>query len=261
MTLDDAVARARAGDRDALEEVVRGVQDDVFRLALRMTACAEDARDACQEILVKVVTRLESFRGDASLRTWVYRVAVRHLLDRKKSRVEALALSFARFGEDLLDGLAAAPDGDPLMAEEVKLGCTLAMLTCLDREHRLAYVLAEVFDLPPAEAAALCEVSEEAHRQRLSRARRALEAFTTSYCGLVDAAAPCRCDRRVARAEALGRIERGKPRLAQTGARAAVRDMEALHATARLMRAHPAYAAPAELLDGVRRAIAGSSLV
>jgi RNA polymerase sigma factor (sigma-70 family) len=258
------VERAKAGDSDALETLVRALQDHVYRLALRTTGNVEDARDACQEILVKIVTRLESFRGDASIRTWAYRIAVRHLIDRKRSRVEQLALSFERFGDDLLDGLASEPSGDPLMIEEVKLGCTLAMLTCLDREHRLAYLLADVFDVANADAAAMCEVTEETYRQRLSRARRMLEAFTTSFCGLVDDRAPCRCDKRVVRAEELGRIERGRPRLAVlSAARHDMNDMESLHASARLMRSHPDYIAPADLLEGVRAALrqAGSRLL
>jgi RNA polymerase sigma factor (sigma-70 family) len=262
--LQAAVERAKAGDSEALELVVLGVQDHVYRLALRTTGNVEDARDACQEILVKIVTRLESFRGDASIRTWAYQIAVRHLIDRKRSRVEQLALSFERFGEDLLDGLAGEAADDPLMTEEVKLGCTLAMLTCLDREHRLAYLLADVFDVSNADAAAMCEVTEDTYRQRLSRARRTLEAFTTSFCGLVDERAPCRCDKRVARAEELGRIERGRPRLAVLSAvRRDITGMESLHASARLMRSHPGYAAPADLLDGVRAALrqAGSRLL
>jgi RNA polymerase sigma factor (sigma-70 family) len=254
-----AVDAARAGDRLALERVVRAVQDDVFRLALRMTACPEDARDACQEILIKMVTRLDSFRGESSIRTWAYRIAVRHLLDRKKSRVEQLRLSFERFGADLLDGLGAPESADPVMVAEVKLGCTLAMLTCLDREHRLAYVLGDVFDLPHAVAAELCAISEDAYRQRLSRARRALEGFTQTFCGLVSGRAPCRCDKRVARAEELGRIERGQPRLAHASALAAASEMESLYDTARLMRSHPAYSTPAEVIHGVRAAIEGSS--
>lgn len=255
--LTSFVDAARGGDRLALERVVRAVQNDIFRLAMRMTGCPEDARDACQEILIKMVTRLDSFRGEASVRTWAYRIAVRHLLDRKKSRVEELAMSFERFGADLVDGLAAPESSDPVMVEEVKLGCTLAMLTCLDREHRLAYVLGDVFDLPHSDAAELCAITEDAYRQRLSRARRSLETFTKAFCGLVNDEAPCRCDKRVARAEELGRIERGRPRLAHADAREATREMEALFDTARLMRAHPAYAAPANVIEGVRAALDG----
>jgi RNA polymerase sigma factor (sigma-70 family) len=260
--LHAAVEAARSGDRLALEQVVRAIQDDVFGLALRMTGCPEDARDACQEVLIKVVTRLDSFRGESSVRTWAYRIAVRHLLDRKKSRVEQLAMSFEHFGADLLDGLAAPEAPDPLMVEEVKLGCTLAMLTCLDREHRLAYVLGDVFDLSHRDAAGLCDVTEDTYRQRLSRARRSVEAFTQSYCGLVNEAAPCRCDRRIARAQELGRIERGRPRLAQVRARAATLEMESFHSAASLMRSHPRYTAPRDIIDGVRAALqAGSHIV
>lgn len=257
--LASAVEAARGGDRRALERVVVAVQDDVFKLSLRMTACPEDARDACQEILIKVVTRIDSFRGESSVRTWAYRIAVRHLLDRRKSRVEELAMSFDRFGADLLDGLGAPESADPLLVEEVKLGCTLAMLTCLDREHRLAYVLADVFDLPHPLAADLCAIAEDTYRQRLSRARRALETFTEAFCGLVNDRAPCRCDKRVARAEELGRIERGRPRLAHASAREAAREMESLYETALLMRSHPDYAAPKDVVAGVRAALSGGS--
>src|SRR5690606_28060245 len=197
----------QAGDAHALEDVVYAVRDDVFRLALRMTAHPEDAEDATQEILIKIITHIGGFRAEASVRTWAYRIAVRQLLDRKKSRVEALALDFRAFAADLLDGLASEPDPDPVAAQEVKLGCTLAMLTCLDREQRLAFVLSDVFDLTHAAAAEVSQVSEATHRQRLSRARRALAAFTRGYCGLVDAEAPCACSRRVVRAVELGRVQ------------------------------------------------------
>ena len=248
--LADAVARANAGDAQALEQVVAAIQDDVYRLALRMTAHPQDAEDASQEILVKVVTRLEGFRGESSVRTWAYRIAVRHMLDRKKSRVEAFAFNFERFGNDLLDGLAAEPDSDPIAAREVKLGCTLAMLTCLDRDHRAAYVLCDVFDLANTDAARVLELSEET-RQRLSRARRSLEAFTKSYCGLVTREAPCQCSKRVAKAEQLGRISRGRKGV-DNEAELAAREMEHLHATAALMRSHPEYRAPQRMVETVK---------
>jgi RNA polymerase sigma factor (sigma-70 family) len=249
--LTDAVARAKAGDAYALEQVVAAIQDDVYRLALRMTAHPQDAEDASQEILVKVVTRLEGFRGESSLRTWIYRIAVRHVLDRKKSRVETFALDFKSFGADLLDGLAAEPDPDPGAARDVKLGCTLAMLTCLDRNHRAAYVLCDVFDLANADAANALEISEETLRQRLSRARRTLEAFTKSYCGLVSRDAPCRCSKRVAKAEELGRVSRDRQDAGHEAVIAA-REMEQLHTTATLMRSHPQYRAPQKMIEEVK---------
>jgi RNA polymerase sigma factor (sigma-70 family) len=259
--LAQLVEGARGGDSAALNSLVGELVDDVYGLALRMTASTADAEDATQEILLKAVTHLGTFRGEASVRTWVYRIAVRHLIDRGKSRTEALALDFERFGADLLDGLAD-PGGDAAEAEEVKLGCSLAMLTCLDREHRVAYVLGEVFDLPNRAAAAIVEASEEVYRQRLSRARRQVEAFTRSYCGVVNEQAPCRCDRRVARAIELGRMQRGALALAGHPRRVAahVQEMESLHGAARLMRSHPQYAAPGRVAEAVKRLLTSTNL-
>jgi RNA polymerase sigma factor (sigma-70 family) len=221
-----------------------------------MTASVADAEDVTQEVLIKVVTRLDTFRGDASLSTWTYRIAVRHILDRRRGRVEVLGLDFDAFGADLMDGLAGPDtDDEPALAEEVKLGCTLAMLTCLDREHRVAYILGEVFDLPGQVAADISDVSPEVHRQRLSRAKRQLEGFTTEYCGIVNPRAPCSCDRRVKRAIQLGRLERENPVFSghpRRDARLGVREMESLHATAALFRGHPDYRAPEFIAQRIR---------
>lgn len=263
-TLALLVERAKAGDRQALNGLVARLADDLYRLGLRMTASPADAEDAAQEVMMKVVAGLGAFRGDASVRTWAYRIAVRHLLDRRKSRVEALGLDFDRFAADLMNGLEAGPvEEDAEAATEVKLGCTLAMLTCLDREHRVAYILGEVFDLAPATAAAVCGLSGPAYRQRLSRARRQLEAFTRSYCGVVNPRAPCSCDRRVKRAADLGRIERGKFPLVRhpVGELAGkVREMEALHATAALFRSHPRYAAPDRIAAKIAALLSSGAL-
>jgi RNA polymerase sigma factor (sigma-70 family) len=260
VSLAELVDAARGGDRRALDAFVRELVDDVYGLTLRMTANVADAEDVTQEVMIKVVTRLDSFRGEASVRTWVYRIAVRHVLDRRKGRIESLDLDLERFGADLLDGLTPQPDAeDPLAVEEVKLGCTLAMLTCLDREHRIAYVLGEVFDLPGDVAAEVAGISAELYRQRLSRARRQLEAFTESYCGIVSDKAPCSCERRVRRAVELGRVQRDALPLATHPRRAlatSVREMESLHATAALFRSHPDYAAPETLAPRVLEAMA-----
>ena len=262
--LSELVEAACGGDEDALNRLVRSLMSDVYRLALRMTGNLADAEDATQEVMIKVVTHLGSFRGDASVQTWTYRIAVRHLLDQKRGRIESMQLDFEQFSADLLDGLApSSPEENPAAVEEVKLGCTLAMLTCLDREHRVAYILGEVFDLPGDVAATVADVTHDVYRQRLSRARRQLEAFTESYCGVVNKNAPCSCDRRVARAAELGRLQRdnlvlsGHPRsdvLIQVG------EMESLHATATLFRSHPRYAAPERIAENIKELLAVGAL-
>src|SRR6266478_6135580 len=155
-TIEELARRAVDGDGDAVHHLVRALQDDVHGLALRMLWNREDAEDATQEILVRVVTRLSQFDFRSRLKTWVYRVAVNYILDVKKSPVERMHLNFERFAEDLAEGLSSDGPTDAersLLTEEVKIGCTLGMLQCLDRPHRIAYVLGEILDLPGPEAA------------------------------------------------------------------------------------------------------------
>ena len=208
-TLEDLARRAVDGDRDALDRVVRDLQRDIYGLALRMVWNREDAEDATQEILVRVVTRLAQFDFRSKLRTWVYRIAVNYILDVKKSPVERMQLNFQAFAEDLAAGVSS--DGPTeaersLLVEEVKIGCTLGMLQCLDRPHRLAYVLGEILELPGPEAAEALDITPELFRKRLQHARTAIEAFTRVHCGLVSDTADCACHRRVPAALRLGRI-------------------------------------------------------
>ena len=219
-TLEELARRAVDGDRDAVASIVRGLQGNVYTLALRMLWHPQDAEDATQEILIRVVTRLAQFDFKSRLRTWAYRVATNYLLDVKKSGVERQKLNFTSFAEDLAEGLS--PDGPAdhersVLTEEVKIGCTLGMLQCLDRPHRLAYVLGEILDLPAPEAADALGLEPAAFRKRLQRAREAIEAFTRSHCGLVSDAAACACNRRVPAAVQLGRVQANAPQFARAG--------------------------------------------
>jgi RNA polymerase sigma factor (sigma-70 family) len=232
--LKELVHQAVAGDRHAVASIVRALERDIYGLALRMLWNREDAEDATQEILVRVVTRLAQFDFRSRLRTWVFRIATNYLLDVKKSAVERMRLNFVALGRDLQEGLSTegpAEGEHSVLTEEVKIGCTLAMLQCLDREHRLAYVLGEILDLPAPEAAEVLEIAAPAFRKRLERARAEVEAFLRAQCGLVTDAAACRCSRRVDTAIRLGRVRPDAPAFARTGAsfdqaRAAVRQVE-----------------------------------
>ena len=165
-----------------------------------MVYLPQDAEDASQEILIKVVTKLGSFAGRSSFRTWLYRIAVNHLLNLRRTRAEEMGWTFERYAQ----GLEAAPDGDlpdpatvpadlQLLVDEARIGCSTGMLLCLDRQQRLVYILGEIFGVTDTVGAELLEVSREAYRQRLSRARRDLHHFMDRKCGLVNPANPCRC--------------------------------------------------------------------
>src|SRR5262245_57661119 len=217
-SLEDLARLAVRGDRNALDELVRALQGDVYGLALRMLWNREDAEDATQEILVRTVTRLARFDFRSRLKTWVYRIAVNYILDVKKSPVERMHLTFERFAEDLNHGLSSEGPTDAersILTEEVKIGCTLGMLQCLDRPHRLAYVVGEILDLSGPEAAEALGISPDLFRKRLQHARTAIESFTRTYCGLSSDGAACACHRRVPAALRLGRVQPDAPDFAE----------------------------------------------
>lgn len=211
MTDDTAqlIDEARNGDRRSLETLIRGQQDRVHRLAVRMMADPEAAADATQDILIRVVTHLGSFKGDARFDTWVYRIAVNHLLSARKILARDPGLSFDAFGADLRDGLVddtqAAPETHVLL-NELRQRCTMAMLLCLDRDQRAAYVLGDVLELDHREAAEVLELAPATYRKRLSRARTMVQEFTAHMCGLASADAACSCPRRLPAAMKCGRM-------------------------------------------------------
>ncbi|MGF6882170.1 RNA polymerase sigma factor (sigma-70 family) [Nocardia sp. GAS34] len=258
----ELVARAVAGERAAVTEVARLLQDPLYRLALRMTGRVPDAEDATQEILLRVLERLGTWRGEARLSTWAYRIGVNYLLNlRRRSPQEAAQVSLDDFAADLRNGLAADDYRGPeatVLTHEVRLNCSQGMLQCLSRDERVAFVLHDVFELGSDEAAWITDTTPAAHRKRLERARKRLGNFVNSACGLVDPKAPCRCARRVERAVELGRIDPRRPAYAThpvtAGGRTtaeAEQQMIRLHDTAAIFRAHPDYAAPEARRDAV----------
>src|SRR5437867_11878614 len=97
----ELVRRIQNGDRDALETLVMRHQDWVYNIVLRMVYHPQDAEDATQEILIKLLTRLSTFEGRSSFRTWLYRLVFNHILNMKRGRVEAANWTFNAYGDGL----------------------------------------------------------------------------------------------------------------------------------------------------------------
>jgi len=203
----------------------------------------------------------------------VYRIACNYLKTARRSRVEAQNLTFERFGRELDEGQAdPSRVGEPgvdesLLLEEVKLGCTHGMLLCLDRDHRLAYILGEILELDGPEAARVLEVDPTTFRKRLSRARADLTAFMTAKCGLANPATACRCRRRVATAVRMGRVDPTRLLFATNAAHtrhfpevlAEIRKLEVLRRAAALYRSHPTPSLPESFAGRLRALLAGDT--
>ncbi len=83
---DELVKEAIAGGRESLETLLTRHLPWIFNLSMRMLHRRADAEDATQEILLEVIQALPGFRGDARFSTWLYQIAVNHLLNIKKSK-------------------------------------------------------------------------------------------------------------------------------------------------------------------------------
>jgi RNA polymerase sigma factor (sigma-70 family) len=259
-------ARAAAsGDRAAAQQVLDAVSDDVYGLSLRMLGHPADAEDAAQEILIIVLTHLSSFRGDSSLRTWVWRIAANHLAHVRRGRRETLSFDTLseRLGSGLRDEATAVPEPEAdAMTREVRLRCTEAMLLSLDREHRVAYVLGDIFNLTGEEAAEVLQIDAPSFRKRLSRARSRLYEFMKGWCGEYAPKNPCRCA-----GQSQAAVERGiiapedlylskqRSRPTKTVLTRATDEVTDLMRVADVLRGPSAYAAPLTLVQSLRELI------
>jgi RNA polymerase sigma factor (sigma-70 family) len=196
----DLVTRANNGDRAALEALVLRHQAWVYNIAVRMVFNTHDAEEVTQEALVKVITKLSTFKGESAFRTWLYRIVANHVLNMKQRAAESRSLTFSQLGTAIdrtpeleLPDPSTVPVDVPLLVEEVKVGCTTGMLLCLDRRQRLIFTLGEILGVSDTVGGEVLEITPDNFRQLLARARRDLHQFMNNQCGLVNTANPCRC--------------------------------------------------------------------
>lgn len=279
-SLDHIVEQACEGDEVALEAVVRAIQDRIYNLALRMLWHPSDAEDATQEILLKVITRLSQFRHESAFMTWVYQIAKNHLLTTRRRRAETNPLTFAFIGDELEAVEADRSQANPvlesqggvdqaLLVQEVQLRCTLGMLLCLDREHRLAYILGEVFEVSSAQGASILAISESAFRKRVSRARARLRRCMEPNCRLVGEAKECNCVRHLDQSSSAE--QRRLATLLAThplgvsafqpdaGLRARAHELGQLERVAAIFRSHPSFASPDRFVLAIKRLLASET--
>jgi RNA polymerase sigma factor (sigma-70 family) len=202
------VQRAVAGERKAMEQIMRALERPFFNLALRMLLSPTEAEDAAQECLLRVAARLAQFEGSSRFSTWAWKVAVNRILELKRKPF----LTVEQFSADLADGLELEAPERPeglVALGELKMSCGRALLNCLETEDRIAFILGEILELEGPEAAEILGIPPVTFRKRLSRARERLREALSANCGVVNPAAPCRCHRRLTRASALGRVTPG----------------------------------------------------
>jgi RNA polymerase sigma-70 factor (ECF subfamily) len=155
-----------------VEEVIQAHAARVYSLALRMLDNKADAEDVSQEVLLQVVRKLDTFRGDAELTTWLYRVTVNAALQYRRRQARRPERTLDVSLECIAPHDGDVPDGEALRGElRQHLDRAIARLPPIYRD---VFVLADVEDLPNAEIGQLLGLSVPAVKSRLHRARLAL---------------------------------------------------------------------------------------
>lgn len=168
--LDPLVQRARAGDAEALEELLASVAPSVERYGRRMCGNAHDADDVLQDTLLAIATHLGDFEGRSSLLSWVFTLARTACARRRRGLKNSPGVSPL----DAAEPIDQAP-GPEEHAAARELGRALdEALDALSEEHREVVLLRDVEGLTAPDAAASLGLSVDALKSRLHRARAAL---------------------------------------------------------------------------------------
>jgi len=198
------VRRSLDGDTKALRELIDRHQTFVFNIAMKMFGHRENAEDLTQEVMIKVITNLRSFRGESAFRTWLYRIASNHFLKTKRRGMELSVVDFEshfdaidRITTEVLPDETTEINGK--VVEELRLRCTTGMLMCLDREQRLIFILGAMFEVSHQLGAEILDITPGNFRVRLHRARAEMYNWMNERCGLVNQANPCRCAKKTYR--------------------------------------------------------------
>jgi len=168
------VERCRKGDLAAFEEVYRAHAGRLYSVACRMLGNPTDAEDLLQEVFLSAHRKLDTFRGDSALGTWLYRLATNLCLDYLRSRTGRT--------NQLTDAL----DDEPGLADAGSRGLADRLVTRMDLERalaklpegcRAAFVLHDIEGLEHREVAEVLGIAEGTSKSQVHKARLRLRAL------------------------------------------------------------------------------------
>jgi len=166
--------RCRAGDADAFEELYRQHARRLFGLVFRMTGSAEDAEDLLQEVFLQAHRKLSGFRGESSLGTWLYRLAMNHCLDHLRGRQAKIGRATESLDRDEAPEPAAPQPMVPTAISRMDLD---RAIQTLPQGCRAAFLLHDVEGFEHGEVAKILGVSEGTSKSQVHKARRKLRAI------------------------------------------------------------------------------------
>lgn len=172
--------KLRRGDTAAYERLVAEQTGDVYALLFRLTADAEEARDLTQETFLRAFQSINRFRGDASLKTWIYRIAINQARNRwrwwrRRRRDATVSLDATDYQREKPLAVTLPSDGSLNPEQETlareREGQLREALMTLRRSYREAVILRDVEGFSYEEIAAALQISIGTVKSRISRGR------------------------------------------------------------------------------------------
>ena len=173
--LDETVTKARTGCPNAFNELVKETYADTYALALRLVGNADDARDVVQDTYLRAFRAISRFRGDAAIRTWLFRITSNcaHNVKRRRRSTEPLTDATVAIDHDPTHNPETAAEGNDLRVRFI------AAVSLLPAKLREVVELRELADLSHDAIAKKLGITETAAKVRLHRARTKLREHLT----------------------------------------------------------------------------------
>ena len=180
------LAQIKRGDRSALGELLRNYQHRIYNICLRMLSNRDDAAEITQETLLKIIQKIDDFRGESELSTWIIRIAMNQSISHLRKRKLRLTTSIdsSRSGEhdhedqasSLRNRLADSQEPQPFESVEKKemLDHLKVALASLEEPFRAVLVLRDIDQIEYEQIAEVLDVPVGTVKSRLFRARLAL---------------------------------------------------------------------------------------
>ena len=184
------VARLKANDDAAYDELVRTYSGSIFHVAYRMLGETAEASDAVQEIFLKVFRNIGGFKGEAALKTWIFRIAFSEILNRlrwwkRRYRFATSSLDDQPNGAGPGEFLASpSPTPEQILQSKEQENAIQQALHKLSKDHRSIIVLRDIEGFSYTEIADVLGVSVGTVKSRLARARADLKKSLMRYVSI-----------------------------------------------------------------------------
>jgi len=190
---DDLLARLQRGDERAMSDLADAFGTKIFQLAFRYLRNREDAEEVTQDVLFKVHRKVGSFRGDAALSSWIYRITFNAAMSRlRTARYQRMQDEDRQREAENQDGVARADRSEPAdwsqMADEGVLRSqlrrrVLRAILSLPAIYRAPVVLRDLQGMSTEEASAMLKVKDQTLKSRLHRGRLILRRQLADFAG------------------------------------------------------------------------------